>query len=303
MKEFFSNIKEKYGIWIFISVGLMAILGVALYFIISQQNEMNNFKTQVAIEEERRALEAEYANLAFEYDQFEGSKMYINNDTLIKQLENEKLKVQRLLEELRTTKASNAQRIEELKKELNTLRSVMKGYLIQIDSLNALNQKLTKENKIVNSKYQEATKVATLLQKDKEELTHQVTLASKLDAVAISVKALNNKGKETSRIKRIENIQVNFLIAKNVTAQPGERYVYARIIKPDSYVLIKNKDNVFTYEDSEINFSMKRLITYDNEETPVELYWKVEEFLDPGTYRVEIFADGNMIGKKSFSLE
>ena len=67
--------------------------------------------------------------------------------------------------------------------------------------------------------------------------------------------------------------------------------------------MIKNKDNVFTYEDSEINFSMKRLITYDNEETSVELYWKVEEFLDPGTYRVEIFADGNMIGKKSFTLE
>ena len=303
MNKFVSNIKEKYGIWIFVSVGLMVILGVALYFIISQQNEMNNFKTQVAIEEERRALEAEYANLAFEYDQFEGSKMYINNDTLIKQLENEKLKVQRLLEELRTTKASNAQRIEELKKELSTLRSVMKGYLIQIDSLNALNQKLTKENKIVNSKYQEAAKTASLLQKDKEELTHQVTLASKLDAVGIAVKTLNSKGKETSKIKKIENIQVNFLIAKNVTAQPGERYVYARIIKPDSDVLIKNKDNLFAYEDSEINFSMKRLITYDNEETAVEMYWKVEEFLDPGTYKVEIFADGNMIGKKSFSIE
>ena len=303
MNKFVSNIKEKYGIWIFVSVGMMAILGVALYFIISQQNEMNNFKTQVAIEEERRALEAEYANLAFEYDQFEGSKMYINNDTLIKQLENEKLKVQRLLEELRTTKASNAQRIEELKKELSTLRSVMKGYLIQIDSLNALNHKLTKENKIVNSKYQEAAKTASLLQKDKEELTHQVTLASKLDAVGIVVKTLNSKGKETSKIKKIENIQVNFLIAKNVTAQPGERYVYVRIIKPDGDVLIKNRDNLFAYEDSEINFSMKRLITYDNEESAVELYWKVEEFLDPGTYKVEIFADGNMIGKKSFSIE
>ena len=303
MKEFFSNIKEKYGIWIFISVGLMLILGIALYLIISQQNEMNNFKTQVAIEEERRALEAEYANLAFEYDQFEGSKMYINNDTLIKQLENEKMKVQRLLEELRTTKASNAQRIDELKKELSTLRSVMKGYLIQIDSLNTLNQKLEKENKIVNSKYQEAAKAATLLQKDKEELTHQVTLASKLDAVAISVKALNNKGKETSKIKKIEDIKISFLIAKNVTAQPGERYVYARIIKPDSDVLIKNKDNLFAYEDSQINFSIKRLITYDSEETPVEMFWKVEEFLDPGTYKVEIFADGNMIGKKSFTLE
>lgn len=303
MKEFFSNTKEKYGIWIFVSVGLLLVLGIALYFIISQQNEMNNFKMQVAIEEERRTLEAEYANLAFEYDQFEGSKMYINNDTLIKQLENEKLKVQRLLEELRTTKASNAQRIEELKKELNTLRSVMKGYLIQIDSLNTLNKKLVKENKIVNSKYQEAAKTATLLQKDKEALTHKVTLASKLDAVGITVKTLNSKGKETSKIKKIEDIQVDFLIAKNVTAQPGERYVYARIVKPDSDVLIKNKNNTFAYEDSEINYSMRKLIAYDSEETPVDLHWKVEEFLDPGTYKVEIFADGNMIGKKSFTIE
>ncbi len=302
MKEFFSNIKNKYGIWIFVSVGLMAILGVAIYLIISQHNEMNDFKTQIAIEEERRALEAEYANLAFEYDQFEGSKMYINNDTLIKQLENEKLKVQRLLEELRTTKASNAQRINELKKELSTLRSVMKGYLIQIDSLNSLNQKLEKENKIVNTKYQEAAKTASLLQKDKEELTHQVTLASKLDAVAISVKTLNKREKETSKIDRIENIQINFLIAKNITAKPGERYVYIRIVKPDNDVLVKNMDNVFSYEDSEINYSMRKLIAYDSEETAVDMYWKVEEFLTPGTYKVEIFADGDLIGKKSFSL-
>ena len=264
---------------------------------------MTEFKTQVAIEEERRALEAEYANLAFEYDQFEGSKMYINNDTLIQQLENEKQKVKRLLEELKTTKASNAKRIEELKNELNTLRSVMKGYLIQIDSLNHLNQKLEKENKIVKSKYQEAEKTASQLKKDKEELTHQVTLASKLDAVAISVKTLNNKGKETTKIKKIEHIQINFLIAKNITANPGERNVYARIIKPDNDVLIKNRNDLFMYEDSEINFSIKKLIAYENEETPVDMYWQVKEFLDPGTYKVEIFADGDMIGKKSFTIE
>lgn len=303
MKNKLANIKEKYGVWIFVSTGLLIILGIALYFIISQRNEMNEFKEQVAIEEERRALEAEYANLAFEYDQFEGSKMYINNDTLIKQLENEKLKVQRLLEELRTTKASNAQRIEELKKELSTLRSVMKGYLIQIDSLNSLNQRLEKENKIVTSKYQEATKTATMLQKDKEELTHQVTLASKLDAVAISVKTLNRREKETSKIGKIEHIKINFSIAKNITAKPGERFVYARIVKPDNDVLIKNRADVFSYEDSEINYSIKKLIAYDSEETPVDMYWKVEEFLDAGTYRVEIFADGDMIGKKSFTLE
>jgi hypothetical protein len=134
-------------------------------------------------------------------------------------------------------------------------------------------------------------------------LTHQVTLASKLDAVGISVKTLNNKGKETSKIKKIEHIQINFLIAKNITANPGERNVYARIIKPDNDVLIKNRNDLFMYEDSEINYSIKKLIAYENEETTVDMYWQVKEFLEPGTYKVEIFADGDMIGKKSFSIE
>lgn len=302
MKNIFLNIKEKFGIWLFVCIGLLVVLGIAIYFIISQKNEMEDYKTQIAIEEERRTLENEYANLAFEYDQFEG-RIVIDNDTLMKQLEDERQKVKRLLEELKNTKASDAKRIAELKKELSTLRSIMKGYLIQIDSLNALNKKLTDENKIVKSQIKEATQTANLLQKDKEELTHKVTLASKLDAVGITIKTLNSKGKETSKLKRIEHIQINFIIAKNITAEPGERDVYVRITKPDNDVLIKSREDIFVYEDSEINYSIKKSIAYENEETSVDMYWQVKEFLEPGKYSVEIFADGDMIGKKSFSIE
>ncbi|MBO8437733.1 MAG: hypothetical protein IAC54_02395 [Bacteroidetes bacterium] len=295
--------KRKANIWVFISLGLCIILAVSLFFILAQRKEMNDIKTQIAIEEEKRNLEAEYANLAFEYDRFEGSKMLINNDSLINQLENEKLKVQRLQEELKTTKNIDAKRINELKKELATLRSVMRAYVIQIDSLNALNQKLTAENREVSNKYREATETATQLQKDKEELTQKVSLASKLDAIGISINTLNSKGKNTNRISKIEYIEVNFSIAKNVTAQPGERYVYLRIIKPDNDVLIKNRNDLFVYEDSEINYSAKKLVEYDSEETPVTLYWTVEEYLYPGVYRMELFADNEKIGEKSITLQ
>ncbi|MEG1574187.1 MAG: hypothetical protein RR341_03820, partial [Bacteroidales bacterium] len=243
------------------------------------------------------------ADLAFEYDQYEGGKMLINNDSLITQLENEKLKVQRLLEELRTTKASDSKRIDELKKELTTLRSVMRAYVIQIDSLNTLNQKLVAENKEVNTKYRAVTETANKLQKDKEELSHKVTLASKLDAIGITINTLSKKGKNTNKISKIEYIEVNFSIAKNVTARSGERYVYMRIIKPDNDVLIKNRTDIFTYENKEVNYSVKKLVAYDSEETPISLYWKIEEFLYPGTYRVEIFTDGDMIGEKSITLQ
>lgn len=303
MGNFKEFLKMKANIWVFISLGLCIILAVSLFFILAQRKEMNDIKTQIAIEEEKRNLEAEYANLAFEYDRFEGSKMLINNDSLINQLENEKLKVQRLQEELKTTKNIDAKRINELKKELATLRSVMRAYVIQIDSLNALNQKLTAENREVSNKYREATETATQLQKDKEELTQKVSLASKLDAIGISINTLNSKGKNTNRISKIEYIEVNFSIAKNVTAQPGERYVYLRIIKPDNDVLIKNRNDLFVYEDSEINYSAKKLVEYDSEETPVTLYWTVEEYLYPGVYRMELFADNEKIGEKSITLQ
>lgn len=295
--------KRKANIWVFICLGLCIILAVSLYFILAQRKEMNDIRTQMAIEEEKRNLEAEYANLAFEYDRFEGSKILINNDSLINQLENEKLKVQRLQEELKTTKNIDAKRINELKKELATLRSVMRAYVIQIDSLNTLNQKLTAENREVSNKYRKATETASQLQKDNDELAQKVTLASKLDAIGISVNTLNSKGKNTDRISKIEYIEVNFSIAKNVTAQPGERFIYLRIIKPDNDVLIKNRNDLFVYEDAEINYSAKKLVEYDSEETPVTLYWTVEEYLYPGVYRMEIFADGEKIGEKSITLQ
>ena len=111
-------------IWIVACAILVVILVIAAYFIYSQKKEMEDFKTQVEIENERKELEKEYADLAFQYDQYEGGKILLNNDSLVQKLDAEKMKVQRLLEELRTVKATDAARINELKKELATLEAI-----------------------------------------------------------------------------------------------------------------------------------------------------------------------------------
>ena len=48
---------------------------------------------------------------------------------------------------------------------------------------------------------------------------------------------------------------------------------------------------------------MKKTIEYTGNETPVTVYWNVNEFLSNGSYNVSIFADGNMIGSKNFSFK
>jgi len=229
--------------------------------------------------------------------------MKISNDSLLHKFENEQIKVQRLQEELRTVKATNTKRINELTKELEVLRNLLKHYIQQIDSLDKINTKLTTENKQITSRLNQTNQRLNQVTKEKEQLGEIVQLASKLTASNITVKGLNDKNKQTNQIKNLQKIQFDFLVSKNVTATPGEKTIYIRIMEPNDDVLIISPNNVFTYEDREINYSEKRNIEYEGEELHVTIYYNIGKFLSPGTYSVAIFADGNRIGLKSFKLD
>ena len=151
--------------------------------------------------------------------------MMFNNDSLIEKLDAEKVKVQRLLEELRTVKNTSSARIEELKRELTTLRGIMRHYVMQIDSLNAANKQLREENAKVTRRYREVAQTASQLKQEREELTEKVTLAAKLDAVGIVVTPIDSRGKTAKKIKKTDKIKITFSIAKNVTAEVGEKYM------------------------------------------------------------------------------
>lgn len=277
---------------------LILIIAGAAYYIFRQKTQMDDIVMGYELDKEMWADETNEMSL-----QYEGMIFKINNDSLVAQLTTEQAKVQRLQEELRTVRATDTRRINELKKELETLRSITRSYVIQIDSLDQANKQLQREKQEAVTRYQRATTQAANLQKEKEQLTERVTLASRLDATDIQVNPVNSKGKTAKKIKQMQQFVVSFKITKNITAPVGEKTVYVRIMKPDDDVLVKSRADVFPFEGKEINYSMKRIIEYDGEETPVTLYWNIEEFLSPGEYRVDIFADGNHIGRRTFSLE
>lgn len=275
-------------------IGALAFLGIRL----SQANKANEEMVQL-FELEKAEMEDEYSTFATQYDEMQ---ILISNDSLVAQLEREKLRTQQLLEELRATKASNAAEIARLKKELKTVRAVMRSYVVQIDSLNQANEKLTKENKRVRTQYAEATKKVETLQEEAKSLSDKVTLAAQLDATNIRIEPRNKRGKATNSIKSVIKFAVDFTIVKNITATTGERTIYVRIAKPDGSVLTKDASRTFKYENTQLEYSIKKLIEYTGEEQSVTVYWDVEEFLNPGEYTVYIFSDGVMIGEKSFAL-
>ena len=283
---------------IIIIILLIAIIGGISFFAIRQVQENKEMTELFAIEKEE--MENEYTTYATQYDELQ---VQINNDSLREKLASEQLRTQRLLEELRQVKTSNAAEIMRLKKELKTVRAVLRSYVIQIDSLNKINEALTTENKEVKKKYSEATRQINTLAQEKKTLNEKVTLAAQLDATNIVVEPKNKRGKKAKKVKDAKKIAVTFTLVKNITAQTGERTLYIRIAKPDNEVLSKNASDTFTYENRDLTYSIKKYIEYTGEEQTVTVYWDVEEYLPAGTYNVYIFADGTMIGQQSFSMK
>lgn len=278
------------------SLLVLLLIGVTV-LLISEKQTNNELIQEFQLEKED--LENEYTTFAKQYDEL---KLTVSNDSLSVLLEQEQLKTQRLLEELRTVKSSNAAEIRRLKKELASLRKVMVGYINQIDSLNRLTAHQKEIIADVTKKYNAASRQISNLSEEKKNLTKTVTLAAQLDATNISVLPTNKRGKKAKKVKDVVKFKINFSIVKNITAETGERTLYIRITKPDNDVLTKSPQNTFPYENRELAYSIKKYIEYNGEEQAVTVYWDVEEYLYAGNYRVDIFAEGTLIGSQSFSL-
>ncbi len=277
----------------------LLLIGGVVYLAVSLNSQKQaNKEMQELAELDKKEMENEYQMFA---DQYSELKTQINNDSIIEQLTQEQMKTEKLLQELKNVKASDAREIARLKKELATCRAVIRSYVLEIDSLNRLNQNLTAENTRVKGQYAEATRQIEGLNADKQSLSEKVAIAAQLDATGISMTLKNKRGKVTNRIKRCKTIQVNFNIAKNVTAVNGNKTVYVRITTPAGTVL--SGGGTFAYENRSLPYSMRKVIEYTGNETPVTTYWTVNEFLGEGTYNVSIFADGNMIGSRNFTIK
>lgn len=285
-----------------ISIAIVLLLsGVIIYLISRVRNTEKEMLEMVEMASyEKEQLENEYTDMALEV---EGQMLKIDNDSIFRLLEKEQKRVQLLLEELRTVKVTNARRIAELKEELASVRKVTKYYIAQVDSLNRVNEVLKKENIEVREKMSIATKTIDTLMLQKDKLSQTVRIASQLEAKNIVVDLLNDKGRKTKYVRKVDNIRVSFSISKNITASVGNKYIYLRIATPDGQVLVKNDANKFLFEDNEIAYSSKKEIEYSGEELQCIIYYKVTETLIEGNYRADLFVDGHLIGTEEFVIE
>ena len=282
---------------VLIVVILLLLAGMAWLGYSLMQEKQTNQDMQELAELDKQEMEKEYQNFALQYSEM---KTYIKNDSIIAELTQEQERTQKLLEELKRTHASDAAEITRLKKELASVRAVLRSYVLQIDSLNRLNQDLMTENDRVRSELAQSNQQNQTLVSEKESLSEKVAIAAQLDATNISLTPLSKKGKPEKYMKHAKSLAVSFAITKNVTASNGTRSVFVRLTTPEGEVL--NGGGTFEYSGKQLTWSMKKDVEYTGEETALTLYWTVNEYLGGGQYNVSIFCDGQAIGSRNFTF-
>ena len=275
---------------------LLAGMGWLGYDLMQQRQANKDMEELAALD--KQEMEKEYQNFAAQYSEM---KTFIKNDSIIAELTAEQARTQQLLEELKRTKANDAAEITRLKKELATVRAVLRSYVLQIDSLNRLNQNLMDENDRVRSELAQSNQQNQALTSEKASLSEKVAIAAQLDATNILLTPLKKNGKAAKKMKDAKTLGVSFIVTKNVTASNGVRTFYVRVMTPEGDVL--NGGGTFDYSGKQLAWSMKKDVEYTGEETTLTLYWTVNEYLGGGQYNVSIFCDGQAIGSRNFTYE
>lgn len=162
--------------------------------------------------------------------------------------------------------------INRYKKEIGTLKNVLRSYVVQIDSLNQLNQKLAKENTEVRKQMNWVRERNQKLENQQKDMKEVIAQASALRTENFVVYPVNKRDKETNW-KKCYNLKAEFVITKNVTAKRGDRVIYLRLKRPDDKVIAFSEKSFFKYQNVSLTYSAKREINYEGDRLEMAIYW------------------------------
>ena len=248
-------------------------------------------------------LKTDFQNMLKTYD-----ALIQKDESKADSLNIQKEKIQKLINEINTNKKMSASQLFQLRKENETLRSIMKSYVMQIDSLNTLNLKLTSDLDQTTSKLTSTAVERDQYKQDAEEKTEQVKKGSRLQAYNFSSEGLkmklNNTTEPSNRARTVIQMRSTFTISENPITAPGKKSVYMQIINPDGKTLQSRSSNTITTDLGTIAYSDKKEIDYQNQRVDLSIFYdlKGEEALK-GNYKVKIYCEGILIGTDSFTLK
>ncbi|MDD2490933.1 MAG: hypothetical protein PHV12_01910 [Bacteroidales bacterium] len=246
---------------------------------------------------EKTKLTSEMVQLQSDYDGLSS-----NNDSLNVQLTVEREKVAQLIERVKKTEATNRSKLREYERELGTLRSIMRGYIKQIDSLNTLNISLRHEATQARSEAKESKEKFQELQSTTDEYARQVQIGSIVEGRGVELTAINSSNKDTDRSSRAKKLRTCLSLVENSIAEKGPRRVFVRITGPDGILLTSGYEQIFTFNGEQMIYSASREVDYQGEEIEICIFYQGNPPYLKGLYSVEVYTEETKLGSGELQL-
>ena len=268
------------------------VLAVALAYIWYQKSSL--VKDLTIEKEELTAqmidLQNDYASLSSDYD------------TINSQLDSSREEVSQLIERIQKTEATNRSKIRQYERELGTLRSIMRSYIVQIDSLNTLNKKLTADAAAARREAAESRRKQEELNKTVETLSGQVAAGSVIKARGLRIDAYNASDKVTDRSSRVVRLLTTLSLVENDLAPKGPVRVYIRVKGPDGILLTNSTQRTFEVNGEPMICSASREVDYQGKEVELSIYLNDITGYVKGIYTVDAYTEQIQLGSAELML-
>ncbi len=282
------KLKRTMWILVVVAVALVAVLGYVWSQKSSLISELEDEKRDLT--EQMESLQNDYATLSSDYDN-------INS-----QLDTSRAEVADLLERIKKTNATNRAKMRQYEKELGTLRSIMRNYIVQIDSLNSLNHKLTAEAAAARREAAASKAESAQLSQQVENLTGQVAAGSVIKARGLHIAAYNSSDKVTDRSSRTVRLLTSLSLVENDLAPKGPVRVFIRVKDPDGIILTNSNRSSFTFNGETMVASASRRVDYEGSEVDLSIYLNDIPEYRKGVYTVEAYTEQSFLGKSELML-
>ena len=276
----------------FVLLAIAVALAGALAYIWSQKNSLvKDLESEKAdLTEQMIALQSDFSNLTSDYES-------INH-----QLDTSREQVALLIDKLQKTEATNRAKIRQYEKELGTLRSIMKGYIVQIDSLNTLNKRLTADAAAARREAEDSRRANEELTQKVETLSGQVAAGSTLKARGLRMEAYNASDRVTDRSSRVTRLLTTLSLVENTLAEKGPVRVYIRVKDPEGVLLLNGNSVDFTCQGQAMQASASREVDYEGQEVELSIYLNDIPSYTKGIYSVEAYTVKGLLGKAELLL-
>ena len=280
----------------YIILALLAVVAIGLGIALSVVTR-NNSSLVRELEAEKQELSEQFLALQADFD-----SLNTDYESISHQLDTSREQVALLIERLQNTDATNRAKIRQYEKELGTLRSIMRGYIVQIDSLNTLNKQLAAQAEDARREAAETRSANERLTSQVENLTGQVSAGKVLKARGLNVKAYNASNKESDRSSRVKYMVANLALVENALAEHGPVTVYVVLKNPEGNVLTNGASTSFSSGGASLTATARRQVDYEGSEVEVSVYLKeLGEFVK-GIYSVEAYTTAGQIGHAEIML-